>query len=713
MEVPDSKEKEILELSNKIIVIGAGRDLSRLNLEEHVKRIELAMEIYGKIFKDGNKVSENDVSLFHCLGVLDRYQWCDETIKKDNFTIKKALSLDIVSMLFDLSEDSEKESDVTLGSFIIDLYNKKTAHVQTNCFDEQFRIKEKMSLRDYESTSTDSDEQNEKRKLMKEEIHAILGVLALTSKAEEYTYSHCYSKAEDCYEQALKSFNKNKDLIKNPVMLDFLIEKINEEKGESLSVHKSWIKKYLIIKNLLDKKSAITSSLTDQDIITVHEKFEKFKKDGPEKFMKSGYDEIMERAYYSAIKDHCLESVKILKQRKSPIAENIISKLYIIYSTVDKDDYSLKDLNEGELKHLKKAIKSDPSNLHSYYNLAKYHEKKNEKDKALEYWDNLVKAYFKRKDKVYEDIKCNRCSKNLVGKPRESEVFEDLIFKVSKNNLSEEYNITKLIYDLSFHKKSISEPVVLIQKDDNLSYLILRKAEDEGTLEDILEYFSKLKSNNSLFTKIHWTSEKEIINKIKLKYLEKVLDSLVEFQDSGKRLESFLKNYDYSNRLKVKLEELFKQNKEEVYKACSFLIDYLNNLPSQFCHGDFNPRNILAVKDGFCIIDYEKVSLVNKYFDLAYLLEQLDFNWKDKKGLIKYFKKKIKDNSSVKEVIKIYDHNALFVNLTLAGTCSQWEDRALEYQSLKQKYLNQTKGLLKKMENLYSLELSTLKNICE
>ncbi len=112
------------------------------------------------------------------------------------------------------------------------------------------------------------------------------------------------------------------------------------------------------------------------------------------------------------------------------------------------------------------------------------------------------------------------------------------------------------------------------------------------------------------------------------------------------------------------------------------------------------------------MIDYEKSSKVNRYFDLTYLLEQaqLEFSPDVKEDLIKYFKEKTKDRTPLEKIMEIYDHNALFINLSLAGTSSKWVYKGDEYTKRKEKYLIRAKEIADNIEKTYGTDLKVLKD---
>jgi len=473
--------------------------------------------------------------------------------------------------------------------------------------------------------------------------------------------------------------------------------------------YKTWKQEHKKMNELLKKRFPLKEGLTYNEYYHIYKDLQKFR----ENYSQKDLSKILDRpwisnAYNHAMSSHLLNFIEILRKREFEF-KDIISKLYVSYIK-DNTTISSPDLRK-EIHYLNKAIKIDPNNLEAHHTLAKYYEKNSDRKKALETWAKLVKLYFAKTEE--KNLKNHKSSTNEVGSI-ESCFFEDLILKKGKTDLSREYEITEFIYNQSKNKEFTSEPIALIKEPDGTFYIILRKADSSRTLGDEMRYLSKINGNKAAFSMFKQISEENVIGNFKLEYFKKVIDSLIKTHEIGKGLENKIGQYDYETKLKTKLEELFPENKEETYNNYSFLIKYLKELPQQFGHCDFYPENILVldlqakdhqfskINKEFCTIDYEKSGKVNRYFDLTYLLEQaqLEFSSDIKEDLIKYFKEKIKDKIPLEKVMEIYNHNALFINLSLAGTASKWASKGEEYTKRKKKYLIRAKELANQMKKV-------------
>lgn len=558
-----------------------------------------------------------------------------------------------------------------------------------------------------------------------------------------------YLIARDYFKNALNFFNKNKGLketlsyrskLKTSMIENFL-RRINLNSGLNKSLYldkpdmvkvlkkfislsnshlENWIQSYHELTDFIKKKFNIPKNLKYKGYNSFYKDLQNFHEGTNDLSFKD--ESVLKKKLWSqgvynfVMGNHILDFIKILERKQSPGLKEIIAKLYVDYSKCSKN-----------IGYVKKAIKIDKNCLEAHYELAQYYKDNEHQDKAktLEHLNRLIRSYFLKVDK--KDFKKLGGSTHEVGGIG-TYLFNDLILKRSKKDLSKEYNLTKLIYDLVLDKRLTSEPITFIKERGGTSYIILKSSDSiEGitlseTLEHMMYYLSIIKGKRLVWSKFNWSSDKEIMGLFKLNCLKQVINSLVRFQNLSPNLEKVINQYDYGAKLQDKLKELFPNTSNEIYNNLSFLVEYLNNLPRQAGHCDFYPKNLLVLTKypqrvddfaDFCIIDYEKVSKVNRYFDLAYLLEQaqLSLSWEVKKELISYYKEKIWVDTPLEEVMKIYDYNALFINLSLAGTSSRWVNKGKEYGLRKQKYLSQVKETLKRMENNYGLDLEHLNKI--
>ncbi len=357
--------------------------------------------------------------------------------------------------------------------------------------------------------------------------------------------------------------------------------KLKDVLYESISLsdlkYKTWKQEHKKMNEFLKKRFPLKESLSHNEYYQLYKDLQKFREDYSQKELNKILDQPwISNAYHHAMSSHLLNFIEILRKKESGF-NDIIAKLYVSY-IIDNTTISSPDLRK-EIYYLNKAVKTDPDSLEAHHALARYYEKNSDRKKALENWAKLVKLYFTKVEE--KNFKSYKNSTNEIGNI-ESYFFEDLILKKGKIDLSREYKITEFIYNLASTKEFTSEPIALINEPDGTFYMILRKANSSRTLGDEMRYLSKINGNKAAFSMFKQISEEEIIENFKLEYFKRVIDSLIRIHEIGKGLENQIGQYDYETKLKVKLEELFPENKEEIYKDCSFLIKYLKELPQQF-----------------------------------------------------------------------------------------------------------------------------------
>ena len=104
-----------------------------------------------------------------------------------------------------------------------------------------------------------------------------------------------------------------------------------------------------------------------------------------------------------------------------------------------------------------------------------------------------------------------------------------------------------------------------------------------------------------------------------------------------------------------------------------------------FCHGDLHLSNIINVKwmqkggltyNRACLIDFGYACTANRFYDLAYLLEQapLNFTEDDKKELVDYFVGELKTRgiSLDYDIYHVYQAQATLANAHLASIVTKW-----------------------------------------
>jgi thiamine kinase-like enzyme len=204
-------------------------------------------------------------------------------------------------------------------------------------------------------------------------------------------------------------------------------------------------------------------------------------------------------------------------------------------------------------------------------------------------------------------------------------------------------------------------------------------------------------------------TEKEM-SEFRKKKLKQAIDAMIEFSSAGKEKESFARygldipKYDYQETLEEKVFKrlnLDKQLKERA-KRVAIGLTKQNRILS---HCDFHCGNILAIEnEQMVIIDPISTSYANRFFDLAYLLEQNELNLskEEKSDLIDYFVGELEKNrESIQNPQQIYDLNAAFVNLRIAGAYSRESKELGKESSAKyaEIYIQQAKNALERLSN--------------
>lgn len=163
-----------------------------------------------------------------------------------------------------------------------------------------------------------------------------------------------------------------------------------------------------------------------------------------------------------------------------------------------------------------------------------------------------------------------------------------------------------------------------------------------------------------------------------------------------------IQDYEYETQMREKILKRVTLD-EKIQSQVIQVTRKLGKLKRALCHCDFHPGNILdAGKEGLVIIDPISAAYANRFFDLAYLLEQADIELSkdDKTELIGYFTEQLRAKGE--EIInpqEQYDLNAAFVNLKLAGVCEKWakEGKGEEYLKRKEIYLSRFNELASKL----------------
>lgn len=204
-------------------------------------------------------------------------------------------------------------------------------------------------------------------------------------------------------------------------------------------------------------------------------------------------------------------------------------------------------------------------------------------------------------------------------------------------------NKIKLKNNIIF-KKSVKFHNTYLDKKNEYNFLLQLSDLNQDCLLKPLEF----EFNNGVL-KSKYTFLKDFKNLNELTINEKVVDSVIENIKKLHNLKidkSNLKNFEYINFLNIFQKNT--KNKLEVYdEYIKLLKNYeltFNSLEQVLSHNDLVPGNILLNAKKVVFIDYDFVSLNNKFFDLAsFITETLNEN----ESLIKYFINKCIDEKII------------------------------------------------------------------
>jgi len=183
--------------------------------------------------------------------------------------------------------------------------------------------------------------------------------------------------------------------------------------------------------------------------------------------------------------------------------------------------------------------------------------------------------------------------------------------------------------------------------------------------------------------------------------LIKAFDTLIDINKEITNKFSFLDEvltYDY---LDVLLKALNKMNLDEYSKdlIIDFFIPVIDKIKEDriwFCHGDAHYGNFLISRNKIIIIDFEKSFWGNRYYDLAFFIQQPNVikeeEWKE------FIREKFYDFDE-----EMFNLTSLYVSFIILSRSSRW------YKETYNKYYYQLKEHFKNIFEYY-INKTDLKN---
>ncbi|ALD66273.1 phosphotransferase [Spiroplasma cantharicola] len=194
-------------------------------------------------------------------------------------------------------------------------------------------------------------------------------------------------------------------------------------------------------------------------------------------------------------------------------------------------------------------------------------------------------------------------------------------------------NKVKLEKDI-LKKQSVDFHNIYLDKENEYNFLKQLKDINQDILLAPLKFYWK---DNQLFSEYKFLRDFQTLKDIKI--TKEIIDNVVNLI---KKLHNFnskefkIKKFDYH-----KLLATFKNNTNTLlfnfelhFNEISKEIDKFDGLDLVLSHNDLVPGNILVNKNKIILIDYDYISLNNKFFDIAsFISETLN----DDEKMIKYF----------------------------------------------------------------------------
>lgn len=649
------------------------------NLEQQIERIKLAMDTYVHISqnKDKEKIIEK-LQILNQLGIidiktLDEWLASYESNQRDDKTIREYVGYSIFSTLFKPEEKDKTEflwSNIRLGLSLADVYNKEINGVKTSFFNEQTT-----DFRKYEDV---------KKERTSKERSPLGNILNLINKGSSHDLCLFpdYLGSQKHFKKALNLLSRKKLFKNQSILEDSLKKRISSHKWK----YEKGIESYNEMKKCLEKQCPPDMLLSLQDYDDAYKKLIDFKDKTFNSIKEHGFLKNYIFGYhFYAIKDYCLSIVKTLKGKIPYGFDDTLSKFYVLHSILSNKT------DKRKAYYLRKAIELCNNNLEAHYESAMYQEDKNNESQALMHWCDLIRFYFEKHEKI-PLIKFKRSS-NEVGKLEDKNIqpnylFDKLLIKRSKGDISKEYNLMEKLYNLSSDKSRVPKPVAHIKHKDGYNYLVMRetttayneKCDDVRSLSELFDYIGHLEDDLSAIEKLGLKSKKYVLDNFKAQYLKISLNNLIEFQEDSRALQFKEEKYDFKKTIEDKIFKRLGIKKENIGHF-EFLVEQIDGQETCFSHGDFHSGNILIKGDNCTLIDFEYAGAMPILYDAIFLIEdpELDLGDSTKEELIKYYleQKGISFDDTYK---KNTDYMSLFTTLRWAGISSKWADITGEEQ---------------------------------
>jgi thiamine kinase-like enzyme len=86
--------------------------------------------------------------------------------------------------------------------------------------------------------------------------------------------------------------------------------------------------------------------------------------------------------------------------------------------------------------------------------------------------------------------------------------------------------------------------------------------------------------------------------------------------------------FDYKSELAKRIDRApnLAPHKDIIMESFSPILEEIQQLENQICHGDPHSRNFVVAYDDVKLLDFEKLTWANPFFDICYFLEQPDIS---------------------------------------------------------------------------------------
>lgn len=293
-----------------------------------------------------------------------------------------------------------------------------------------------------------------------------------------------------------------------------------------------------------------------------------------------------------------------------------------------------------------------------------------DKDKVEKFLNEKAQELFGAPDRVeILEIKrtatYNKSSYNVLYKIKINDKLWEIRASASEQ-LSKKANfeLLKFIYNHGFDQGQflIAKPLGFFEDSNVMFYENIQGKPLMTELgEDVVALTSKIKLCAGILKKIHGLPEPEV-----------KLWNANDFFEFKKLERGALQIYYPA--VARELDNLIMKIKEKIDK----------NKTPEFCHGDYNPNNLIINRDKIYVLDFDMVSFIDKEYDLANFVDQLQIMTKRFGNFENFetFKKEFLISYGDYDVDKYNLYDAL-VNLRILATfcVSQGRENNLEFMA--------------------------------